>query len=134
MTTFKSLDAAMKERQRQQQLFAPFKADKEAWLEKQFSEEEIDAHKEFEKSLLSGDESIEQYKKTFDAAFAELSAADDGLLTKGQFSKFMVKLNTAQIAHGLKGRQMNHEWIDMAWTCYNGYSHEVDGVSKDDIL
>ena len=55
-------------------------------------------------------------------------------MTREQFKEFTEKMNTAAVARGLKDRETTEEWIDMAWPCFNGYTEDEDGVSKDDLL
>ena len=43
-------------------------------------------------------------------------------------------MNTEAARHNIKNRELTDEWVDMAWTGFNGFTADTDGVTKDDLL
>uniref|UniRef100_A0A7S3I0U6 EF-hand domain-containing protein n=1 Tax=Favella ehrenbergii TaxID=182087 RepID=A0A7S3I0U6_9SPIT len=121
------------QRERMMALLAPLIEDKNAW-EASFTEEERAKGEQFEQELKTSPEALQAFMAQIDAAFTGADADQDGLLQRAEFKSFVETMNGCGVERGLKHRDTTDEFIDKVFPCFNGFSAEVDGVSKNEIL
>ena len=69
-----------------------------------------------------------------DETFSTADTNADGLLDRDEFKTFVTAMNANGVARGLKNRDTTDEFIDLVFPAFNGFTADVDGVSKMEIL
>lgn len=102
-------------------LLAPLIEDKNMW-ETSFTEEEKASGLNFEQSLKTSPEALQEFMGQIDAAFSGADADADGMLSCSEFKAFVSTMNDNGVSRGLKHRDTTDEFINKVYPCFQGFN------------
>ena len=68
-----------------------------------------------------------------DEIFKASNTSNDGILDREQLRTFILLINEFAASLGLSAQECTEKYLDTVWQCYNSYSPDREGITKDEL-